>query len=398
MKLLKSSIFILGLSVLSLTSLDLDAKSKDNLKLKSIPERYTVFNAGDDDVNTYRIPSLVVANDGSIIVFGEARRISWRDKSRTDIVVKRSTDNGKTWSEMKDITMGDDGAFMDPTPVVDKTTGEIFLFCNFWPSDDHTGKTNRSILVKSSDNGMTWSQPQDITEIILSPEQWSMGFGPGKGIQLTKGKHKGRLIMPMRLASAETGKGYDIALYSDDNGRTWLQGNPSEADNEFQIAEIGADSLIYNARHKNVRRVAKSFDAGLTWSKEVTDTILPDISRGCEASILGVGNILYYCGIDGIPETADFDERARLALYKSEDGGDNWSESIVLYDEAAGYTCIDQLPDGRLAIIFEDGDTPGFTRKSLPGIDPPQRPAGWMRLDLMIVDPQTTHCDKCGKN
>lgn len=379
-------IFGLGLAVLLMSS-NAVGKSRENLKLNSDPELYTVFGAGKDNVNTYRIPSLVVANDGSIIVFGEARRISWRDKSRTDVVIKRSTDNGKTWSEMKDITKGSTGAFMDPTPVVDKQTGEIFLFCNFWPEDDHSGKTNRSILITSNDNGKTWSDPKDITDEILSPGQWSMGFGPGKGIQLEKGQYKNRLIMPMRLADADKGSYYNISLYSDDHGQTWKQGNPAEAGNEFQIAEIGADSLIYNARHRDVRRVARSFDSGMNWTQEVTDTILPVISRGCEASILGNDGVLYYCGIDGIPETPDFDERARLALYQSRDGGLTWPASKVLYEKAAGYTCMDLLPDGRIAIIFEDGDTDGFTRKSLPGIDPPQRPEGWMRLDLMIVDP-----------
>ena len=215
-----------------------------------------------------------------------------------------------------------------------------------------------------------------------------MGFGPGKGLKIKNGKYNGRLIIPMRLADADTKKGFDISLYSDNNGKTWHQGNPSEADNEFQIAETGSDSLIYNARHRDVRRVARSFDGGISWTPEATDTLLPVISRGCEASVFGTDGMLYYCGIDGIPETQDFDERARLALFRSCDGGMSWPESKVLYDEAAGYACIDQMPDGRLAIIFEAGDTPGFTRKSVEGTNPPQRPAGWMRLDLLIVDPE----------
>ena len=385
---MKKLYWISGLLIIALGfPISVKSATENTLPLKSPVERYTVFNSGDDNVNSYRIPSLVVANDGSISVFGEARRLSWRDKSRTDVVMKRSTDGGKTWTEMTDITKGNTGAYMDPTPVVDKTTGEIFLFCNFWPEDDHSGKTNRSILIKSKDNGKTWEEPQDVTEQLLKPGQWSMGFGPGKGFQIKKGRYAGRLIMPMRLADGATKKGFDIALYSDDNGKTWLQGNPSEADNEFQIAEVGSDTLIYNARHKDVRRVARSFDGGLNWTQEVTDTVLPVISRGCEASVFGIGDNLYYCGIAGIPETSDFDERARLTLYRSNDGGFSWPESVLLYEKGAGYACIDQLPDGRLAIIFEGADTPGFTRKSIPDTNPPQRPTGWMRLDLLIVDP-----------
>lgn len=91
-------------------------------------KKCTVFTAGDDNVNSYRIPSLLTAKDGTLLVFCEARRDSWRDKSRTDIVVKRSEDIGKTWSIMQDLTQGTTGAYMDPTPVLDSITGRIFLF------------------------------------------------------------------------------------------------------------------------------------------------------------------------------------------------------------------------------------------------------------------------------
>ena len=73
-------------------------------------KKCTVFSAGDDNVNSYRIPSLLTTKDGTLLVFCEARRDSWRDKSRTDIVVKRSEDTGKTWSVMQDLTQGITGA------------------------------------------------------------------------------------------------------------------------------------------------------------------------------------------------------------------------------------------------------------------------------------------------
>lgn len=97
-------------------------------------KKCTVFTAGDDNVNSYRIPSLLTAKDGTLLVFCEARRDSWRDKSRTDIVVKRSEDIGKTWSIMQDLTQGTTGAYMDPTPVLDSITGRIFFIYYFLAS------------------------------------------------------------------------------------------------------------------------------------------------------------------------------------------------------------------------------------------------------------------------
>lgn len=378
--------FLVFLS-LSLFAVSTFAVSRGNLNFKSAHERYTVFSAGDDSINSYRIPSIIVANDGSITVFAEARRQSWQDKSRTDIVVKRSDDSGKTWSPLVDITNDTTGAYMDPTPVIDRVTGKIFLFCNFWPFDDHSGEKNVPYLITSDDNGLTWSKPQDISDILLTPETWSMGFGPGAGIQMKGGKFNGRLIMPVRLKDADTGKGFNIAFYSDDHGATWQRGEATEADNEFQIAEAKNDTLIYNARHHHTRAVARSFDGGRTWTEQSVDTILPGVSRGCQASVLRVGDALYFCGIDGIPMTDEFDERARLALYRSFDGGYTWPESAVIYEPGSGYACIEQLPDGRIVIVFEAAETQGFTRKSIPDVKPLQRPAGWMRLDVIIVDP-----------
>lgn len=82
---------------------------------------------------------------------------------------------------------------------------------------------------------------------------------------------------------------------------------------------------------------------------------------------------------------SEYDERAKLTLYKSEDGGRKWDNGLLLYDKAAGYSCMSFLPDGRMAIIFETADTQSFTRKSLPNTKPLKRPDDWMKLDLILV-------------
>lgn len=112
---------------------------------------------------------------------------------------------------------------------------------------------------------------------------------------------------------------------------------------------------------------------------------MPGVSKGCRASVLGKGKTLYFSGIQGIPETSEYDERAKLTLYKSEDGGRKWDNGLLLYDKAAGYSCMSFLPDGRMAIIFETADTQSFTRKSLPNTKPLKRPDDWMKLDLILV-------------
>lgn len=347
--------------------------------------KYTVFCAGDDNVNSYRIPSLLTAKDGSLLVFCEARRVSWQDKSRTDIVVKRSTDNGRTWSVMQDLTQGTIGAYMDPTPILDSITGKVFLFTTFWPADDHSGAANRAILITSDDNGQTWSTPVDVTASLIPEGRYIYGFGPGAGLQMVGEKYKGRLILPARISDTERKKAHDVAIFSDNHGKTWTVGGNGDTDNEFQIAESPAGVLVYNARVPNARMIAYSKDGGMSWNKAVKEPALPGVSKGCQASVLGNNEKLYFSGITGILETPEYDERARLTLYKSCNGGKTWDSGLPLYDKASGYSCMSLLSDGRLAIIFETADTQSFTRKSLPDMKPLKRPVGWMKLDLILV-------------
>lgn len=389
-KLLVLPVFMaLGLGAVTQTS----CRRAEQAETPDAIERYMVFNAGDDSINVYRIPAVVVANDSSILVIAEARYISWVDKTRTDVVAKRSTDGGRTWSEMMFLTNDTTGAYMDPTPVVDKTTGEIFLFCNFWPFDDHSGKGNIPYLITSTDNGLTWSEPRDISDILLEEGDYSMGFGPGSGIQMKGDTYNGRLIMPTRATSpnGDSRKGYVFALYSDDHGKTWQKGSGNGNANEFQISEVRPDTLIYNSRVGKLRHSARSFDGGLTWTQEVVDSMLPEvggITAGCQGSIFTIGDNLYYSGIEGIPYTDINDERAILALYRSSDLGNTWERVATLHEDAAAYSCMDILPDGRMVMIFEGADSPGFTRVNLPDVRPYRHPEdGWMRLELLVFNP-----------
>ncbi len=335
----------------------------------------------------FRIPSIVTANDGSIIVFAENRYSSWLDKSYTDVVCKRSTDNGITWSSAVSITgslNGGEFAFMDPTPVIDKETGKIFLFCTRWNKLNTDAKNNRAFMSVSSDNGATWTTPEDVSNMIVVEGMFSTGFGPGHGIMISEGKYKGRLVVITRQSSGGSNTGY--AIYSDDRGATWQIGK-STAGAESQIAEAGDNRLYINMRRGSQRSVAFSIDGGNSWSAPLVDASLPTVEGGCEASVLGTGDgIVFYCGPESGPAISGHDNRYNLKLYRSAVGGNAWSRNQILYENASGYSDMTILKDGKLAIIFEAGPEKGFVKIS-------NRPPGWMRLDLIIIPANITDYD-----
>lgn len=352
---------------------------------KPVVENYTVFAAGENNAHTHRIPALITANDGSLIAIAEARWVSWIDKTFTDVVARRSTDGGKTWSKIEKITNCITGAYMDPTPIVDRTTGDIFLFFSYWPEDDHSTKSNQAFLVVSKDNGVTWSEPKEITDEIAPGDLRLSGFGPGIGIQLEGGRYAGRLLLPTRFVDWSKGDerrgGFLATYYSDDNGKTWQMGEAlSTHSNEFQYAESPKGVVVANIRDSYKKWVTRSYDGGVTFEQAVVDTGLPTVGHGCQSSIYGNGDRMWYTGVTGRPEDSQNDNRETIELFMSKDAGHTWYKRKLLHDKAAAYSCISFLPDGRMAVLYEAADTPGFVRDAGPA-----ERVNWMRVDIMIL-------------
>lgn len=335
--------------------------------------------ASGTEANSVRIPSVVTAADGSLLVFCEARHNSWRDKSYTDIVVRRSTDNGKTWSAVQNLTGSANGgnyAFMDPVPVV-AGNGEIFLFCCRWLKDNSDASNNRAFRLSSSDNGVTWSAPEDVTGEVIVPGCFSAGFGPGSGTRISGGQHAGRMILPSRQYDGSSSKG--ICIYSDDNGKTWNTSSEVRA-GESQIADAGDGSLVMNIRAGSDRYASFSGDGGATWSSASKVADLPSLSGGCHSGVFGTGDgTVFWCGPAGTSSTADNDNRYALTLYRSITGAETWTMKHCLYDLASGYADMTSASDGRLVIVFESGPEKGFTRAS------GNRPAEWMCIDVIMI-------------
>ncbi|MBQ7194204.1 MAG: exo-alpha-sialidase [Bacteroidales bacterium] len=347
----------------------------------------TVICSAGTGTDLYRIPSVISLSDGTILVFAELRHNSWRDKSYTDVVVRRSTDGGQTWSAAANLTKSinsGDYAYMDPTPVYDPENGNIFLFCTRWNKLDTDVTKNRAFMIVSSDGGLTWNTPSDISDSIILSGMFSAGFGPGHGIVINSEKNKGRLVVITRQSNGSSL--YCCSIWSDDHGRSWKTGS-TVTGGEAQIAESSPGKLYLNVRRGASRYYSYSTDGGSSWSTLLLDSALPTIEGGCEASVLGAGSdMVFYCGPSGGTATSSHDNRVGLTLFRSAVGALTWSRRQELYSLASGYSDMTLLPDGRLAVVFEAGPEQGFIKAAT-------RPAGWMRLDIIVLPAEVTNYD-----
>ena len=169
-------------------------------KLQNCIEETKVFVSGEDGYDTYRIPAILVSPKGTLLAFCEGRRNSRGDTGDIDIVLKRSFDNGETWEPMQVVATDGANTSGNPCPVVDRDTGDIWLPFTWNFGEDHEGKiwdgtskgTRTVWVMKSADDGETWSEPVEITQTVKSADWTWYATGPGIGIQL----QSGRLVIP----------------------------------------------------------------------------------------------------------------------------------------------------------------------------------------------------------
>jgi len=332
-----------------------------------VPAR-TLYRSGTDGYHTYRIPALMATKSGTLLAFCEGRKGGRGDSGDIDLLVKRSEDGGKTWSPQQ--VIWDDGGNTcgNPAPVQDAQTGTIFLLSTWNRGDDHEGRiiagtskdTRRVFVMRSTDDGKTWSSAKEITSTAKRPDWTWYATGPGTGIQLTMGKHKGRLIIPCDHIERETKKYYSHVIYSDDHGETWRLGGstPTDQVNECMAVELPDGKLMLNMRNydrsKRFRAVSTSTDGGMTWSAVRHDPVL--IEPICQAGFIAYapgdkkkGDWLLFSN------PASREGRVRMTIRLSRDGGKTWPVAKLLHAGPSAYSDLTVLPDGRIGCLYEGG-------------------------------------------
>jgi sialidase-1 len=326
-------------------------------------EEQTLFQAGDGGYHTYRIPSLIATKGGVVLAFCEGRKNNRGDTGDIDLVLRRSTDGGKTWGKVQVVWDEADNTCGNPCPVVDQKTGTVWLLLTHNLRGDTeakivagTSKGSRTVWVtKSTDDGATWDKPVEISKDVKKPGWTWYATGPGVGIQL-KG---GRLLIPCDH-KADGGKVRGShAVYSDDGGKTWkIGGIVGPECNECQAAELSDGRVMLNMRtfrKTNRRLVAISSDGGETFGEPADDPAL--IEPVCQASLIRLpekGGLLF-----SNPAST---KREKMTVRLSPDDGKTWPHARLLYDGPAAYSCLSVLPDGRIGCLYERGEKDPYGR------------------------------------
>ena len=322
-----------------------------------------VFVSGTGGYHSYRIPAVILTPKGTLLAFCEGRKSSRSDHGDLDLVLRRSTDNGKTWTPTQIVhEEGGDAKITigNPCPVVDQDTGRVWLpFC----------RNNDKVLITfSDDDGNTWAKPSETTDSVKESGWGWYATGPGVGIQLTRGKHRGRLVIPCDHSKQIDGKRvmFSHAFFSDDHGKTWkLGGTVDQHTDECQVVELSDGTLMMNMRNywgrdgkqpgkDKMRAVALSRDGGTSWGKLRFDqNLIEPICQGSFLRYATKGN----AGPDRLlfSNPASKAKRERLTVRLCHDDGKTWSAAMLLHKGPSAYSCLTVLSDGSIGCLYKGG-------------------------------------------
>lgn len=363
------------------------------------PVKVDLFEAGKEGYGQFRIPGIVVTKNGVVLAYCEARRAASTDWGQIDVMLRRSTDGGLTWSPMKKIVELDGKFERNPAAVAQKLgkEGEITVNNPIAITDPRPGvvhflycvEYNRAFYMRSADDGLSFSKPVEITAAVekLRPSyDWqSIAVGPGHGLRL----QNGRLLAAIWLSTGKGGHAHRPSIvstiYSDDDGQSWQMGEvvanetkPLVNPNESVLLELADGRVQINSRSESPehrRAVAISPDGSTRWSQpKFHDQLLEPI---CMANIVrwttdkdtkaGGKNRIVFSNPHNLERAnakpGQGRDRKNLSLKLSYDEGETWPINKTLEAGSSGYSDLAIAADGTLLCFYERATVDAASKK-----------------------------------
>lgn len=323
-------------------------QSSTKAELATPLETVLFATPADSSVACYRIPALTQTPNGTLLAAIDERVPSCADLNGSrdiNIVLRSSTDGGATWSPIQRVADFHDGiAASDPSFITDERSGTVFLFYNVMDHDSSPGRY-RFYVMRSNDDGASWSSPTDITNQLAKPE-WVDDFmfiTSGRGIQSREG------ILLHTLVNLQRGV---HVFQSEDAGASWsLVEHPLVPGDESKIVELGDGTWMVNSRVSEVghRWVHTSTDAGLSWSSRPDTTLVDPASNAAILALHQTGGLAFL-------NANHPSSRENLSIRISEDNGATWSLPLTLFTGSAAYVSADLLENGDVGVFYERND------------------------------------------
>lgn len=327
--------------------------------------RQRLYAPGDYGSANWRIPALCALPDGSLLAVNDKRKFNEGDLPQDiDIVARRSTDNGRTWSGPVTIVEGKGmkKGFGDPALVVTEKGEVICVFVGgngLWQSTAEDPL--RSYVCRSSDGGITWSKPEDITFLLWSDlaanssctSYTASFFASGNGLRLTRGPHKGRIMFAAAMRRANEWALDNYIVYSDDDGHSWQVSECAfRGGDEAKLVELVDGRVLISVRQDGARGFNISEDGGVHWGTEgywgdmVTNACNGDMIRLSATDQGGEQNILMHSITNSM-------NREKVSVFFSYDEGKTWQDPLLLFNGPSVYSSLTVLPDGSVGAYIE---------------------------------------------
>ena len=332
----------------------------------------------------YRIPSICVSSGGVVLCFANRRMDTAADgPNEVHVVMRRSTDGWRNWEPIKDLFAQEGWDAAMGTATLDSGTGTVMVSYGRSPRDDFAAVRaekgfleSGDFMAVSRDEGKTWINEK----MVINPDASGCrghSHGSAPGIALCCGPHQGRLLAPARFQNKPgeelhtlQNHHYNCTLYSDDHGKTWETSGPVQVGTgEGCLAELSDGAIYYNSRAyflDGKRRIARSYDGGETFRDFGVDHFLIEPKAGgCNAGMTG-----YPKELSGGEDWILFsnpanDERKRLTIYLSRDGGRTWPVSKVVHEGPAAYSSMAVSADGTVFVLYENGEKHPYEKISM---------------------------------
>lgn len=324
-----------------------------------------LYAPGDYGSANWRIPAILCLNDGSLLAVCDKRKYNESDLPEDiDIVARRSTDGGHSWSEPVTIAEGTGykQGFGDAA-LVQCENGDII--CAFVGGNglfaSSENDPQRSFICRSTDGGQNWSQPEDITSQLWGSQSTNSAghnyrssfFASGNGLRLTRGSHKGRILFAAAMCRNNSNTLDNFVVFSDDNGYSWqVSYRAFNGGDEAKLMELTDGRLLISVRQSGARGYNISSDDGIHWGQQgrwdemTTNACNGDILRVMATDQSDSINLLLH----SLPNSM---QRENVSLFASRDEGVSWQHIQTLFEGPSVYSSLTLMPNRCVGVLIE---------------------------------------------